>query len=267
MLPEDQPVQYLHFGPSGWEAVDARVITETSVSLTVNGQVWLSFQCTPTQLDALALGFLFNEGLIESLADVELAQPCDNGRNVDVWLRRAVEKPANWRRTSGCTGGVTAAKETVGAVAPAGPRFDPAVILASMDQLFRVQEIYRQTRGIHCSALSDGQQVFARAEDIGRHNTLDKLAGQLLLHPSDQMARMVLSTGRISSEMLQKSARLGAQVVVSRTAASSQAMKAAQRLGITLIGYARRNGFNLYTHPERIRGAEQAILRPHPAGD
>jgi FdhD protein len=90
------------------------------------------------------------------------------------------------------------------------------------------------------------------AEDIGRHNTLDKIAGKCLREAIQIPNGVVLSTGRISSEMLQKSARLGAAVVVSRTAASSLAIQLAESWGITLIGYARRERFNVYTHPERI---------------
>jgi FdhD protein len=133
-----------------------------------------------------------------------------------------------------------------------------------MDQLFHVQELYRQSRGIHCSALSDGSSLLVHAEDIGRHNTLDKLAGQLLLEPVEFQPRIIFSTGRISSEMLQKSARLGASIVVSRTAASSMAIELAQQYGITLIGYARRASFNVYTHPGRLEGAPIELLDHSP---
>jgi FdhD protein len=121
-----------------------------------------------------------------------------------------------------------------------------------MGSFMEAQDLYRRTRGVHSSALSDGERLIFKAEDIGRHNTLDKLAGLLL--ESDQAAapRYILTTGRISSEMLQKSARMQAPLVVSRTAPNSMSIRMAEELGITLIGYARRDEFTVYAHAERL---------------
>ncbi len=90
------------------------------------------------------------------------------------------------------------------------------------------------------------------AEDIGRHNTLDKIAGQCLLRQLWPSTRILITTGRISSEMLQKAARLRAPILVSRTSPSSLSIEMAERYGITLVGYARRQRFNVYTHPRRV---------------
>ena len=95
---------------------------ETPVSLTVNGEAWVTFMCTPTDLEAMAIGFLFNEGVIESMAEVADVRLCEHGDNVDVWLNRATQQPRSWRRTSGCTGGVTA----VDLLALPEVKFDPA---------------------------------------------------------------------------------------------------------------------------------------------
>jgi FdhD protein len=180
-------------------------------------------------------------------------QVCKNQENVDVWLHHSVEKPASWRRTSGCTGGLTRSDGQAKIKAlPPGPRVSPQAVLDGMEQLLEAQELYRQARGVHCSALSDGKRIRLQAEDIGRHNTLDKLAGLLLMEGESAEGWMVLTTGRISSEMLQKSARIGATVVVSRTSPTSQSTQAAEELGITLIGYARKTQFSVYAHPERL---------------
>ena len=96
-------------------------------------------------------------------------------------------------------------------------------------------------------------------EDIGRHNTLDKIAGKILLDRIELNNRILLTTGRISSEMIQKASRIGASIVISYTSPSSLSLDAAQHMGITLIGYARRNQFRLYTHPERIRDFQITI--------
>ncbi len=253
-MQNDRPIRLMQFTTaSGWEAVPAKVISETSVSLTVNGEVWISFMCTPADLEALAVGFLYNEGIIQSMAEVEAVSKCENGSNVDVWLNHSVQKPAHWRRTSGCTGGVTGDQvKTETAIISGKQEFDPEIVLNAMNQLLEVQELYREARGVHCSAVNDGQQIVYRAEDIGRHNTLDKLAGMMLMHPKALKRRIIVTTGRISSEMLQKSARLGAQVVISRTSPTSLSVEMAEENGITLIGYARRNQFLVYAHPERL---------------
>lgn len=267
MLPVNPPIQYVKYTThNGWQPIENRVIVEAPVSLTVNGETWLTFSCTPTQLEALAVGFLFNEGILQSMDEVTVVRACDNAKNVDVWLSHAVEKPSAWRRTSGCTGGLTRTQSAFSAPAlPAGQPVSPAVLLNGMEQLFQAQELYRETRGVHCSALSDGERICLQAEDIGRHNTLDKLAGLLLLENAPPMAqRMVLTTGRISSEMLQKSARMGAAFVISRTSPTSLSVQAAEALGITLVGYARRNQFSVYTHPERL--ALEALQPAVPAG-
>ena len=97
-------------------------------------------------------------------------------------------------------------------------------------------------------------------EDIGRHNTLDKIAGRCLIENIHLTNKILLTTGRISSEMLQKAARLKAAILVSRTSPSSLSIALANQVGITLIGYARRNGFNVYSHPQRVLQGQLATL-------
>lgn len=253
MKPAKLPIQYHQVSPNQWDKVDTEVIVETPVSLTVNGEAWLTFMCTPVDLEAMAVGFLFNEGLIKSADEVADVRLCDTGDNLDVWLHRSVDKPDKWSRTSGCTGGMTSVESNITspAITNGGVLYADRVgqLIA---QLFESQQLYRASGGVHTSALSDGQRIWIIAEDIGRHNTLDKIAGHYLLEGLQPQKRIILTTGRISSEMLQKSARLNSSVVISRTSPSSLSIDLAQKWGITLIGYARRNKFNIYTHPERI---------------
>jgi FdhD protein len=260
MIAANQPIKYIQIDSDHWSEHDAQIIVETPVSLTVNGEVWLSFMCTPIDLEALALGFLFNESLIESMAEVASVRVCAAGDNVDVWLHHSVEQPQRWRRTSGCTGGVTAVEENPKEDDPVAPLpimtngsgLQPRQISALIELLFESQDLYRQSGGVHTSALTDGQNIYAVCEDIGRHNTLDKIAGRCLMESIEMQRRILVTTGRISSEMIQKAKRLGASVVISRTSPSSLSIELAQRWGITLIGYARRNRFRVYTHPQRI---------------
>jgi formate dehydrogenase assembly factor FdhD len=100
-------IRYHQAAPNAWESVQAEVIVETPVSLTVNNEVWLTFMCTPVDLELMAAGFLFNEGVVASADEIADVRVCASGDNIDVWLRHYVEKPKNWRRTSGCTGGMT----------------------------------------------------------------------------------------------------------------------------------------------------------------
>ena len=255
MLTPQKAIHYERFEFSKWEGYDAETIVETPVSLTINGTAWLSFMCTPVDLEALAVGFLYDEGVINEMSEVADVRVCEHGDNVDVWLNRSVEQPQSWRRTSGCTGGVTAvdllAKPDI-SFAPEQPRFNPDVVGELVEQLFGVQQLYRETGGVHTSALSDGEKVLVAAEDIGRHNTLDKIAGLCLMKNIWPETRILITTGRISSEMLQKAARLHAPILISRTSPSSLSIEMAERYGITLIGYARRQRFNVYTNKQRV---------------
>jgi len=255
MIPPQKEIQYERYEFKKWERFDAETIVETPVSLTVNGKVWLSFMCTPVRLEELGVGFLYNEGVIESMDEVENVHVCEHGDNVDMWLNRDVEQPASWRRTSGCTGGVTA----VDLLAKPDVSFDlndlrvgPDVIGRLVGMLFESQSLYRETGGVHTSALSDGERIILSAEDIGRHNTLDKITGLCLMRNVWPEKRILITTGRISSEMLQKAARMKAPILISRTSPSSLSIEMAERYGITLIGYARKHRFNVYSNSHRV---------------
>jgi len=260
MIEPRKPIQYLQIN-NKQEIITGYTIVETPVSLTVNGEVWTTFMCTPVHLESLMVGFLFNEGVIDNINEVADARICKHGDNVDVWLKHEAHKPDSWTRTSGCTGGVTslASIQKPMPVSPSGTvsvsdefNLSPDQVNHLVELLFDAQELYRETGGVHTSVLSDGDGIILSAEDIGRHNSLDKIAGLCLRKNIWPEKRILITTGRISSEMLQKSVRMGAKVIASRTSPSSLSIELAQAWGITLIGYARRHKFNLYATPERI---------------
>lgn len=240
--------------------VETEVIAEASVSLNVNGIPWFSFLCTPLDLEALAVGFLFNEGIVSFPGEVASVNVCDRRANVDVCLDRPVPPPSSWQRTSGCGGGVT----TTGSHGEDGPApratsfpedqvsYTPLEIGRLADDLLAHQELYGASGGVHMSALSDGERFVASAEDIGRHNTLDKVAGLCLLEGVTGPRRAIVTTGRVSSEMIQKARRIGVALVVSRTSPTARSIDLAERWGITLVGYARRDRFLAYAHAGRI---------------
>lgn len=255
MITPQMQIHYDRFEHQKWTPFDAETIVETPVSLTVNGQAWVTFMCTPTDLEAMAIGFLFNEGVIEGMSEVADVRLCEHGDNVDVWINHATQPPRSWRRTSGCTGGVTAVELlAVPDVKfdPAQPRLAPQDVGLLIDLLLESQALYRETGGVHTSMLTDGRRVVMAAEDMGRHNTLDKIAGLCMQQNAWPDTRILITTGRISSEMLQKAARLRAPILMSRTSPSSLSIEMATRYGITLIGYARRQRFNVYSNPQRV---------------
>lgn len=257
MTAPQKTIVYRRYEHRSWNSRDGETIVEAPVSLTVNGEVWMTFMCTPVDLEALAAGFLYNEGIVDHVQDIASVRVCEHGDNVDVWLSREAKQPASWRRTSGCSGGLTA----VDTLAQPGVslhghdgRIPAEEIGRLVELLFESQALYRETGGVHTSVLSDGRGIVLSAEDIGRHNTLDKIAGLCLLGNTWPAQRILITTGRISSEMLQKAARLQSPILISRTSPSSLSIEMAERYGITLIGYARRQRFNVYSVPERVTG-------------
>ena len=259
------PVEQILYKVGQRVLIDSEVIVEAPVSLTVNGEIWFTLLCTPIDLEALAVGFLYNESLIQYFDEIDSVHVCSSGDNIDVWINHSVNKPEKWLRTSGCTGGITFVRTEISTTSPSvlnlnDTHITPIQVNNFLDELLQTQSLYREVGGVHTSAVSDGNSILTSAEDIGRHNTLDKIAGHCLMEGINLSRRIIVTTGRISSEMLQKSSRLGASVVISRTAASSLSIQMAHAWGITLIGYARRNQFRVYTHPERIVTVENEVL-------
>ncbi len=246
--------RYEHYEGGARRPVDGAVVEEGLVRIHVNGRELATFMCTPHDLEHLALGFLRSEGIIQGLDDVRLLVPCPTRTCIDVWLRQAdVELPRRAILTSGCGGGVTF-DDLSQRVAPltAVLRITPQQIEDGMHQLMAAATLYRLTRGVHTSALSDGQRLVAVAEDVGRHNTLDKLWGACLQRGIDPADHLLLATGRISSEMLNKAAKMRVPVVISHTSPTSLSVQLAQEWDMLLVGYARGNGFNVYAGQWRL---------------
>ncbi len=246
-----QPITYSN---NSWKKSNHIPPDENSVILTVNGETWLSFSCSPFMLEELAVGFLFNEHVIESISEVEIVKVCENFKNIDIWLDHVAKKPDTWENTSGCTGGKTSMKNKKEKMVVDSFMIEPQQIFDLFSLLLSKQAVYKETRGVHCSLLSDGENFHLIAEDIGRHNTIDKLAGLFLrANQKNWKQKIILTTGRVSSEMMQKSVRLGAAFVVSRTSPTTSSVDFANEHNITLIGYTRRNEFTVYSNPQRIK--------------
>ncbi|MDH5607816.1 MAG: formate dehydrogenase accessory sulfurtransferase FdhD [Anaerolineae bacterium] len=238
---------------SEYSLAEEGVIGEVPVTLMVNGEAWLDFMCTPHDLESLATGFLYNEGIINLASEILMVEVCPKKQCVDVWLNKEVSPPEDWRLTSGCAGGITSVKDPGTIITKLNSAVvSPEQIIALSKEFFEKQVLYQKVRGVHGSALSDGQQILAVCEDIGRHNSVDKIAGKYLLGKFEVEGKILLTSGRISSEMAQKAHRLGVSILISRTSPTVMSIEFAEAAGITLVGYARGRQFAVYTHPHRI---------------
>ncbi len=255
-----EKVAYLSFSGSEIRPAEKPVVRETAWTIYVNGQELVTVLCTPHKMNFLVLGFLASEGIIQSLDDVGLLRVCeDEGNVVDVRLRNeSLSLPQKRVLLSGCGGGVTFEDLTVSHTRlTSSLAVTPAQISKLMRYLKKSAEVYRTAGGIHASALSDGERLLIVAEDVGRHNTLDKIRGECMLRGILTKDRIILTTGRISSEMVNKAVGMETPILISRTSPTDLAVRLADSWGITLVGYARGKRMNIYTHPERIAPVEE----------
>jgi FdhD protein len=247
------PTQDILYQDDSSVPVAGAVIEEALVCIYVNGQELATFMCTPHELDELAIGFLRSEGVIQSLADIELLTLSAHKSCVDVWLKTGFSPPARRIVTSGCGGGVTF-DDLSGRHAPLDSpvAITPEQVADLMKQLYLAADLYNEVRGVHASALSDGRELVLLAQDVGRHNTIDRLWGKALKQELTTEGHILLASGRISSEMINKAAKMGIPVIISRTSPTSLSVELGQAWQITIIGYARGKHFRVYSAPERV---------------
>jgi FdhD protein len=220
-------------------------VEETPVWLEVNGAPAVTWMCTPEQLEELVVGWLHGEGYIERAEDIVRMRPCarEPGFWVDVPQDRFETVEAQDRRrvlASGC-GAVTT---ILGSLASLPRRSSPApqVDLTRMRELFKALfargERYKDTGGVHAAALTDGETLLHHAEDIGRHNAVDKVIGACILSARNPRDLMLLVTGRISGELAFKAARAQLSLVATPSVPSTMAVEIARAAGMTLVGRA-----------------------------
>lgn len=248
------PYTYLTVDTNGEKWVDGGVIDESQLTIYVNGFYIATVMCSPLDETALALGFLYNEGIIHHIDEVQSVELQSKRQHIFVEVSR---KNIQFRRrltlTSGCGGGVTF-QDLNDERAPVQTDFvtQPDIVLSRMRDLRAEAHLYQQVRGVHTAILADNDRVRYVAEDVGRHNTVDKIAGKALQDDYNTSHAMLLTSGRISSEMIGKANRMNIAIVASRTAPTSQSVKLAAKWGISLIGYVRPTSMRIYTHPHRL---------------
>jgi len=240
------------------ELID-QIAAEIPFALIVNDQLLVTLVCTPTELDAMAIGFLLSEGILterESLLDIAVDE---KGATVSVTLKKlpnGFDQIAQRKTiTSGCGQGVTFSDGANLESLPVNQvqiKASPDYIRALLKKFRSVSDLFQKTGGIHSAALADGNEIILFAEDIGRHNAVDKLIGRAFLDNIPLDDKILLSSGRISGEIMTKVIRNKIPILVSRTAPTCMSLTYAEDHGITLIGFARVNRMNIYTHPQRI---------------
>ncbi len=236
-----------------WTRANGEIIDEAVITINVNGEELVSLMATPALQAELALGFLLNEGLMKDPSDLDHVHVSQDGCCVDVWLHEAIEIPEKRVITSGCGGGVTF--EQMGKKMDqvnADLRLSPQELFEMFRRLHFPGSLHARARGVHASGLTDGEQILVLAEDVGRHNTIDKIVGICLKEDIQTTGTALLATGRISSEMLRKGASMGCPIIASRNSPTSLSVKMADAAGITLVGYARRGRLRAYTHAYRL---------------
>ena len=246
------------------------VAQETAIALTYNGGTHAVMMATPQDLTDFAVGFSLSEGIVhtaQEILSIEILD-LDDGIELRMWLPSTRAEQVNERRRliAGPTGcglcGIDSIAEAVRPAArvAAGRRFTPQEVMAALRGLAPLQEINTPTRAAHAAAFwTPAKGIVALREDVGRHNALDKLAGALARHDVAAGDGMVVLTSRVSVEMVQKAATIGAPVMVAVSAPTALAIRTADAAGITLVAVARSDGFEIFTHHQRI--AAHAELR------
>ncbi len=237
---------------------------ETAIAFTYEGGSYAVMMATPQNLEDFAVGFSVTEGLAASPADIRQLDIVEHAAGIELrmWLTEPHAAALNERRRhlAGPTGCGLCGIESLDEAVRTPPRvrqgdtFTPAEIMRALEALAPRQEINRQTRAVHAAAFwQPGAGLLAVREDVGRHNALDKLVGALTRDRVPGHSGMVLLTSRVSVEMVQKTAAVGAPLLVAVSAPTALALRTAETAGITLVAVARGDGFEIFTHPQRIK--------------
>ncbi|NVN98420.1 MAG: formate dehydrogenase accessory sulfurtransferase FdhD [Geobacteraceae bacterium] len=231
---------------------DGEVVAEFPVPLTVNGREIATLVASPHDLNYLVAGFMRLQGFVSSSDDFELFSVCKDFGAANVRIKGELPVALKPFLTSGCGTGITFTLPAALKVSSEN-RFTPEQILFLMDSLAKQADRYRTHGGIHSAAVGDGERMILYAEDLGRHNTVDRIAGEALFKGIDLSGLMMVTSGRVSTEMAAKAAQLGIALIASRTSPTDMAVKLCEESGITLIGYVRGGRFQIYSYPDRVQ--------------
>jgi FdhD protein len=254
----------------GVTAGERAIPEETAIAITYDGSTQAVMMATPTDLEDFAVGFSLTEGIVRSADEIRslevVAEPA--GIELRMWLDPDRGRPLGERRRAmaGPTGcglcgieSLEQAMKPVAIVDAPGAAVTASQVLAAMAALQAAQKLNREVRAVHAAGFwtcADG--LLAVREDVGRHNALDKLVGALARGGVDPAAGIVLMTSRVSVELIQKTAALGAPILAAVSAPTALAVRMAEAAGITLVAIARDDGFEVFTRPERVIAGDPA---------
>ncbi len=245
------------------EEVDDWVAEEVAVALEYNGLSHAVMMCSPQDLDNFARGFSLSEGIVDSAAEIYDVQLSEHAEGIQLAI--TIPQARFWalkshrRSMAGRSGCGLCGKESLAQLShsltplPGGPSIAATTLQKALGQLNKQQHLFNQTGAVHAAAWSDfdGNMVALR-EDVGRHNALDKLIGHSVGQGQDLRNGLLIMPSRASDEIVQKAAACGISMIAAVSAPTGLAVRLAQDLGVTLIGFARHNRLSVYAHPERI---------------
>ncbi|NDY71229.1 formate dehydrogenase accessory sulfurtransferase FdhD [Desulfobacter hydrogenophilus] len=235
------------------------VSVDITLIVEVNGFEIASLLCTPSHIEALARGFLFSTGVIQRAEDIESLDLEKHEQIVRVRVKTVSGSEGQGKPVypSGVGKDVThEVRENHPGLLPIAPHsgVDPEGLIKNMEWLLQCSVLHRQTGGVHTAAVSIANAMPGfHIDDISRHNAVDKVIGTLLMDNTPPENMVLLVSGRISIEVLQKAATFGIPVLASRGAPTRETILMAQKAGITVVGYARPDRFTLFSHSQRIQ--------------
>jgi FdhD protein len=250
-----------HVWRNDWHHSERAVAEEAAVALTYDGTTYGVMMASPVDLEDFAYGFSLTEGIIAQVSDIEALEvsAAADGIDLRIWLRpeRGDALAGRRRRLTGPVGCGLCGVESLRQASRPVPvvrtsyRANPATIAAALAALAPAQALNQLTGSVHAAGFWRDDLVALR-EDVGRHNALDKLAGALAQQAIAPAEGMLLMTSRLSVELVQKAAMMGCGILLAISAPTGLALRTAEAAGLTLVGVARADGFEVFTHPERI---------------
>lgn len=266
-MSEQQPLVIHRYQDGKLHPTARPLVAEYPLQLTINGRPLATLIASPHQLNFLVLGFLKLQGIIATLEDIRCLGVCSEQGAARIVIRGEAPQGLRPTLTSGCGTGISFDLELQGEPRqPQASTYPAEAVLELMRQLARRAELYGRHGGLHSAAVGNASGLLLHAEDLGRHNTLDRIAGEALFKGIELQGCMLVSSGRISTEMVAKAARLGIGLIASRTSPTRAAVELARKAGITLIGYLRGESFEVYTHPSQLALPSSAGLIPGTTG-
>ncbi|MDD1671518.1 MAG: formate dehydrogenase accessory sulfurtransferase FdhD [Methanomicrobiales archaeon] len=252
-------VRCIKVDEGSFTATDHAVVEEVAITLTVNGRTMMTAMASPDMVEEFIVGFLYTEQIIKSIDEIESIKREKNTVGV---LTKNPFKVIGTKKIilSGC-GGSSSFLDTRKLPHIASElAVTQDMIVQGLKQVMN-SSLHRLTGGVHVIGLMTRNNPVRIAEDIGRHNALDKVIGFALKKGVDLSETFVVSSGRISSEMVRKCLVANIPIIVSRGATTTLAVDIAETTGLCIVGFARGGKMNIYTHPERIEGASATYAK------